>query len=45
MTDSRSRSDGLSGFVGKLIRGKVPGEAEKGSVALLQLTKRRLEST
>jgi hypothetical protein len=40
---SRSRSDGLSGFVGSLIRGKVRGEAEKGMLAALKLTKARLE--
>jgi hypothetical protein len=43
VTESRSRSDGLSGFVGKLIRGKIRGEAEKGTTAVLQLTKSRLE--
>ncbi len=32
---NRSRSDGLSGFVGRLIRGKVRGEAEKGMLAAL----------
>jgi hypothetical protein len=40
---NRSRSDGLSGFVGRLIRGKVRGEAEKGMQAVLALTKRRME--
>jgi len=44
VTESRSRSDGLSGFVGRLIRGKVRGEAEKGTAAVLQLTKTRLEA-
>jgi len=44
VTDSRSRSDGLSGFVGRLVRGKVRGEAEKGTAAVLQLTKTRMES-
>ena len=43
VTVSRSRSDGLSGFVGRVIRGKVRGEAEKGTVAVLQLTKSRFE--
>jgi hypothetical protein len=43
VTESRSRSDGLSGFVGRLIRGKVRGEAEKGTAAVLQLTRDRLE--
>jgi hypothetical protein len=40
---NRSRSDGLSGFVGRLIRGKVRGEAEKGMQAVLALTKGRME--
>jgi hypothetical protein len=44
VTESRSRSDGLSGFVGRLLRGKVRGEAEKGTAAVLQLTKTRLET-
>jgi hypothetical protein len=40
---SRSRSDGLSGFTGSLIRGKVRGEAQKATLALLQSTKSSLE--
>jgi hypothetical protein len=40
---NRSRSDGLSGFVGSLIRGKVRSEAEKGMQAALQITKARME--
>jgi hypothetical protein len=40
---NRSRSDGLSGFVGRLIRGKVRNEAEKGTQAVLALTKERME--
>lgn len=43
VTESRSRSDGLSGFVGRVIRGKVRGEAEKGTIAQLKVTKARLE--
>ena len=43
ITESRSRSDGLSGFVGRVIRGKVRGEAEKGTAAQLRVTKTRLE--
>jgi hypothetical protein len=43
VTESRSRSDGLSGFVGQVIRGKVRGEAEKGTIAQLKVTKARLE--
>ncbi|HJZ72816.1 MAG TPA: hypothetical protein VKE51_13820, partial [Vicinamibacterales bacterium] len=41
---NRSRSDGLSGFVGSLIRGKVRGEAQKGMEAALTSTKARMES-
>jgi hypothetical protein len=44
VTESRSRSDGLSGFVGRMIRGKVRGEAEKGTTTLLRFTKTRLET-
>jgi hypothetical protein len=40
---NRSRSDGLSGFVGRLIRGKVRGEAEKGMQAALSITKTAME--
>jgi hypothetical protein len=40
---NRSRSDGLSGFMGKLIRGKVRGEAREGMEAVLKNTKTRLE--
>jgi hypothetical protein len=40
---ARSRSDGLSGFVGRLIRGKVHNEAKKGMDAALRATKARLE--
>jgi hypothetical protein len=40
---NRSRSDGLSGFVGRLIRGKVRSEAEKGMQAVLTLTRTRME--
>jgi hypothetical protein len=43
VTESRSRSDGLSGFTGRIIRGKVRGEAEKGTEAVLALTKSSLE--
>jgi len=44
VTVSRSRSDGLSGFVGRVIRGKVRDEAEKGTAAVLASTKARLEA-
>ena len=40
---NRSRSDGLSGFVGSLIRGKVRSEAEKGMQAALKVTKASME--
>ncbi len=40
---TRSRSDGLSGFTGNMIRGKVRTEAEKGMTAVLKATKTNLE--
>jgi hypothetical protein len=40
---NRSRSDGLSGFVGSLIRGKVRGEVEKGMQSALKITKTKME--
>jgi hypothetical protein len=40
---NRSRSDGLSGFVGRIIRGKVRSEAEKGMTAVLAATRSRLD--
>ena len=40
---TRSRSDGLSGFTGTVIRGKVRGEAEKGMAGALKATKARME--
>jgi hypothetical protein len=40
---TRSRSDGLDGFVGRLIRGKVQNEALKGTEAALKATKARVE--
>ena len=43
VTVNRSRSDGLSGFTGRLIRGRVRGEVEKGILAGMQSTKQRLE--
>jgi hypothetical protein len=42
-TVSRSRSDGLSGFVGSIIRGRVRGEARDGTLAALTATKTLLE--
>jgi hypothetical protein len=40
---NRSRSDGLGGFTGSLIRGKVQDGAEQGMQAALATTKKRLE--
>ncbi len=42
-TVSRSRSDGLSGFTGRIIRGRVRREAREGILAALKATKRKLE--
>ena len=42
-TLNRSRSDGLSGFTGRLIRGRVRSEVEKGILAAMQSTKQLLE--
>jgi hypothetical protein len=44
VTINRSRSDGLSGFTGRLIRGRVRSEVEDGTRAALAATKTRLES-
>lgn len=43
ITINRSRADGLKGFVGRLIRGRVRSEAKNGTEALLRLTKAKLE--
>lgn len=43
VTVSRSRSDGLTGFIGRLLRGRVRSEAEKGVERALKSTKARLE--
>ena len=40
---NRSRSEGLSGFVGRMIRGKVRSEARNGMEAVLKITKTNLE--
>jgi hypothetical protein len=45
VTINRSRSDGLSGFTGRVIRSRVRTEVEDGSRAALKATKARLEST
>ena len=42
-TVNRSRSDGLSGFTGTILRRKVQGEVEKGARTGLEATKRMLE--
>ncbi len=42
-TVTRSRSDGLSGFSGRLIRGRVEREVQDGLLAGLNATKRYLE--
>jgi hypothetical protein len=43
ITVSRSRSDGLSGFTGRVIRGRVQSEARRGVASALVATKRALE--
>ena len=43
VTISRSRSDGLKGFIGRLVRGRVRSEAQKGTEAVLNQTKASLE--
>jgi len=40
---NRSRSDGLTGFVGTMVRGKVRSETQKGMAAALLAAKTRLE--
>ena len=44
ITVNRSRSDGLSGFFGRLIRGRVRNEARTGTLAALTATKTSLEN-
>jgi hypothetical protein len=44
VTVNRSRSDGLSGFTGRVIRGRVRSEVEDGTRAALMATKTKLES-
>ena len=43
VTVNRSRSDGLSGFTGRIIRGRVRGEVEKGILGAMRSTKQLLE--
>jgi hypothetical protein len=45
VTINRSRSDGLSGFTGRVIRNRVRSEVEDGTRAALAATKMRLESS
>jgi hypothetical protein len=40
---NQSRSDGLNGFKGSVIRGKVRGETEQGMQSALKITKTRME--
>ena len=40
---NRSRSDGLDGFTGTIVRSKVRSEAEEGMQAALAITKKRME--
>ena len=44
ITVNRSRSDGLSGFIGRIFRGRVRREVQEGTVAALKLTKSRMEN-
>jgi hypothetical protein len=43
VTVSRSRSDGLKGFIGRFVRGRVRSEAQRGIEAVLKSTKAKLE--
>lgn len=43
ITVNRSRSDGLSGFTGRFVRGRVRREVERGTQAALTATKAKLE--
>lgn len=43
VTVNRSRSDGLSGFKGIFIRRRVRSEVQAGALAILRMTKQRLE--
>jgi hypothetical protein len=44
ITVNRTRSDGLTGFIGFLVRGHVRSGVQKGALAVLAATKRRLEA-
>jgi len=41
---NRSRADGLSGFTGRFVRGRVRNEVQKGALAGLTATKTKLET-
>jgi hypothetical protein len=43
VTISRSRADGLKGFLGRIIRGRVRAEARSGTDTALRVTKAKLE--
>jgi hypothetical protein len=43
VTVNRSRSDGLSGFVGRFVRGRVRSRVRDGVLSVLQTTKQKLE--
>lgn len=40
---TRSRSDGLDGFTGSMVRGRVQNEAQKSTEAILTMTKAQVE--
>jgi hypothetical protein len=44
VTVNRSRSDGLSGFTGRILRGRVRNEVQNGTLSALTATKRALEA-
>ena len=44
VTVNRSRSDGLSGFTGLLLRGRVTSEVQEGTLSGLRITKQMLEA-
>ena len=45
ITVNRSRSDGLSGFIGRILRGRVRSEVQQGTIAALKLTKASMEGS
>jgi hypothetical protein len=40
---NRSRSDGLSGFIGRIVRGRVRSEVQQGALEALKMTKATIE--